>query len=319
MIKLIIFGTGVGLNKLLKAIAYEHIKIVAIVDNDHKKWGNSICLLQVQSPDVIKNLEFDFIVIASQSYNQILQQLLMMGIDRKNLINFFSANLWDFTGVPTLSIYDTSKLSEDRLIINTMEKLGRKRLLDTSDGDYVRRSTLELMASEIYSKNLSGNVAELGVYQGGFARILNEVFSDRLLYLFDTFEGFDQKDIEEELLHDYSKSSTRTFSNTSADAVLQSMPHPENCIIKKGYFPHTTQDIDDAFSFVSIDADLFNPTYEGLKYFYLRLVKGGYILIHDYNNIDYLGVKDAVKQFCNEFGIPYFPLSDICGSVCISK
>lgn len=54
------------------------------------------------------------------------------------------------------------------------------------------------------------------------------------------------------------------------------------------------------FVFVSIDVDLYTPTYEGLRYFYSRIVKGGYIFIRDYNNFAYRGVKSAVKVFCEE-------------------
>jgi hypothetical protein len=35
--------------------------------------------------------------------------------------------------------------------------------------DYVRCSSLELVAREIHENNVSGNVAELGVFKGDFA------------------------------------------------------------------------------------------------------------------------------------------------------
>jgi O-methyltransferase len=51
-------------------------------------------------------------------------------------------------------------------------------------------SSLELVAHEIYENNVIGEVAELGVYRGDFASIINALFPDRKLYLFDTFRGF---------------------------------------------------------------------------------------------------------------------------------
>jgi O-methyltransferase len=319
MFKILVFGISSGFDKLKRVIDYNNVKIVAIIDNDEKKWDTSLDSYKVISPQEICKYTFDFIVITSQFYDQIMQQLLSIGIDKNKIINFFSANFISFTRSASISLYDMTKLSDDRLIINNMEKLGRKRLVDVSDGDYVRYSTLELLASEIYSNNIEGSVAELGVYKGAFARKLNEIFYDRYLYLFDTFEGFNKNDVNTEIQQNYSKSDTSVFSNTSVEKVIQSMPHPENCIIKKGYFPDTSFGIEDTFAFVSIDADLFNPTYEGLKYFYPRLASRGYIMVHDYNNVDYLGAKEAVKQFCTEFDVSYFPVSDICGSVCISK
>jgi len=180
--------------------------------------------------------------------------------------------------------------------------------------DFVRWSALELIAHEIYENNRMGAVAELGVFQGDFAKIINRAFPDRKLYLFDTFEGFSEKDIDVEKKMNVS-SERHDFSNTSIDIVLKKMAYPENIIIKKGYFPETAEGLEETFVFVSLDADLYEPLYNGLKYFYPRLANGGYIMIHDYNNIEYTGAKEAVKQFSQETGIPYFPLPDNCGSV----
>ena len=96
------------------------------------------------------------------------------------------------------------------------------------------------------------------------------------------------------------------------------MKHRENCIIKKGYFPETAGG-DEKYVFVSIDVDLYEPTYNGLCYFYEHLERGGYILVHDYNNSMFKGVKKAVQIFTNEKNIPYFPLSDGCGSAILMK
>ena len=46
------------------------------------------------------------------------------------------------------------------------------------------------------------------------------------------------------------------------------MKNRENCIIKEGYFPETTIGIEEIFSFVSIDVDLYEPMYAGLQFFY---------------------------------------------------
>jgi len=158
----------------------------------------------------------------------------------------------------------------------------------------------------------------LGVYRGNFARKINEAFPDRKLYLFDTFEGFAAKDAGVDREKGLS-SGEQDFSETSARFVLKRMPHPENCIVRKGIFPDTAAGVEAAFVFVSIDADLFRPTYEGLKFFYPRVVSGGYIFAHDYNNIRYKGVAEAVREFCTENDIRYFPLCDTCGSAVIAK
>jgi O-methyltransferase len=97
------------------------------------------------------------------------------------------------------------------------------------------------------------------------------------------------------------------------------MAYPENCIVKKGYFPDTTKDIDEYFAFVSIDTDLYEPIYQGLCWFYPRLLRGGYIFVHDYNCAQYRGVKEAVVRFSRENSAPFFPLSDSGGSAVFMK
>ena len=189
-----------------------------------------------------------------------------------------------------------------------------------ADGDYVRNSSLEMAAREIKERGVSGEVAELGVFRGDYAKLINQAFPDRKLYLFDTFEGFDSRDERTDKERDLD-SLTDDFSDTSVDLVLRKMKHPDNCIICKGYFPDSAQAVEEnaQFAFVSIDTDLYQPIYAGLVYFWNRLIEGGYIFIHDYQNIAYTGSKAAVRDFCDQYGVSYFLMSDNCGSAVISK
>jgi O-methyltransferase len=203
-------------------------------------------------------------------------------------------------------------------VTNTLEYLQRRREIDTNYFDYIRLSTLELISFEIKRKNLVGNAAELGVYKGKFAKYINQFLPDRKLYLFDTFEGFDQRDVASEKSKNYS-SGSQNFSETSVSSVLKQMPFPDHCIPVKGFFPESAKHIHDSFVFVSLDADLYDPIYAGLNFFFPKLVKGGYILIHDFNNDNYKGARRAVEQFCSEQEVNFLPLPDSGGTAIISK
>jgi len=203
-------------------------------------------------------------------------------------------------------------------ITGSLQFLKRPRSIETNYFDYIRLSTLELVAKEINTRKLQGNVAELGVYKGGFAKLINAYFPDRSLYLFDTFEGFDRRDVAIEKSKGFSTAS-QDFSNTSVESVLKVMPYPEKCIPKVGFFPETAQEVTGQFVFVSLDADLYDPIFNGLKFFYPKLVSGGYIFIHDFNNDDYKGARKAVEQFCEEEHINFLPLPDLCGTAIITK
>ncbi|MEO8770577.1 MAG: TylF/MycF/NovP-related O-methyltransferase [Ferruginibacter sp.] len=203
-------------------------------------------------------------------------------------------------------------------ITYSLSYLQRERNIDRNYMDHIRLASLELVAYEINKKNLSGAVAELGVYKGKFARYINKYFHNRYIYLFDTFSGFDLKDVRVEIENTFSDGS-QDFSNTSVNQVLGIMPFPDKCIVKKGYFPATAVGLNDEFVFVSIDVDLFEPIYNGLVYFYPRLKKGGYIFIHDYNNDAYKGAREAVDKYCKENNLNIVPLPDSAGTAILAK
>ena len=165
-----------------------------------------------------------------------------------------------------------------------------------------REAFLQDFADEVRQANLEGSVAELGVYRGDFARKINEYFSDRKLYLFDTFEGFEDKDLAQSKDGAMGVSlGKKHFSNTSVELVLGKMPHKEQCIIKKGWFPQSSAGCEnERFCFVNLDADLYEPILAGLRFFYPKMVSGGVILIHEYFSSGYVGVREAVSEFMHK-------------------
>ena len=171
-----------------------------------------------------------------------------------------------------------------------------------------------------------GAVAELGVYKGDTAWQINSFLPEKQFYLFDTFEGFAESDIKIEKAYALSRAETGEFSDTSVGEVLQRLPHPEKCHIRKGHFPETAAGLAHAeFSFVSIDPDLYEPALAGLEFFYPRLNEGGVIILHDFGNTQYKGVRQAVKEYnqkliaMGEKPLKLVPLGDLHGSCVIIK
>lgn len=83
-----------------------------------------------------------------------------------------------------------------------------------------RKSSLEKISAIFTEKNIQGAVAELGVYRGDFAKVINSVFPDRKFYLFDTFEGFPETDLNYEITHGLLRNDIGKLANTSVDYVL---------------------------------------------------------------------------------------------------
>lgn len=138
---------------------------------------------------------------------------------------------------------------------------------------------------------------------------INEFFPNKTLYLFDTFEGFDERDLIKED-KETQKLGTH-LTNTSVQLVIDKMPHPSNVVIKKGWFPESAVGLDnEKFCFVNLDPDLYEPILAGLEFFYPKMLKGGVILIHDYFNKGYPGVRQAVSEFCEKYNLNSFPIGD---------
>ncbi|MCD8018297.1 MAG: class I SAM-dependent methyltransferase [Clostridiales bacterium] len=185
----------------------------------------------------------------------------------------------------------------------------------------IRSATLWRMAKRIQEQSIPGNIAELGVYKGDLAWKLNLLFPDRSLYLFDTFEGFDKRDVEQESAHSFSRAQKGDFSDTDKSAVLARLPYPDKAVIRKGFFPDTANGLEEiSYAFVSLDADLYAPILAGLHYFYPRLHQGGTLLLHDYNNPRFRGAHQAVEDYEKEKGhLLLVPLCDLHGSAVIMK
>ena len=157
---------------------------------------------------------------------------------------------------------------------------------------------------------LDGDMAEVGVYQGGSAKLIAEVKNEKELYLFDTFEGL-PKVSTKDTHFGTSYWKTGEFSNTSLENVENYLSNYKNIYCYKGKFPETSEPIKTKkFSFVHLDVDLFQSTIDCLEFFYPRMINGGIILTHDYHTD---GVKQAFNEFCKDKKIPQIQL---LGSQC---
>ena len=188
------------------------------------------------------------------------------------------------------------------------EKINHSRYFNSVEIS-VRVRALERFRDLCDIYGMKGSVAEVGVYQGDFAKHINRLFPESRLYLYDTFEGFSERDtaIEESKSH---IETYRHYSNTTTDLVLNKLPYPEKAVIRKGFFPETASGEDEGYLFVNLDADLYAPTLEGLKYFYPKMERGGVIFVHDYFAPEFTGVRKAVTEFMSHTEIAISPIGD---------
>jgi O-methyltransferase len=184
-----------------------------------------------------------------------------------------------------------------------------------SEGDYVRYATIGLAIQRILSDNINGCLAEAGVYKGHISRFIHQLAPERIYYLFDTFEGFPKQDL------DSSMSEDNRFRDTSVTEVLKNIADTRNIIIKKGYVPDTYHGLErEQFALVLLDLDLYNPTLRSLDFFYPRLARGGYLMVHDYNSLESnWACNRAVNEFMCDKPEKIIEIADIWGSIILRK
>jgi len=184
-----------------------------------------------------------------------------------------------------------------------------------SERDYFRYATIGLAIQRILSDEIKGSLAEAGVYRGDISRFIHQFAPERTYYLFDTFEGFPRQDLDPDASED------NRFKDTTVEEVLQNIGDTRNIIIKKGRVPDTFQGLEhEQFAFVLLDLDLYKPTISSLGFFYSRLVKGGYLIIHDYNSPESnWGCNRAVNEFMRDKAEKIIEIADAGGSVLFRK
>jgi hypothetical protein len=168
------------------------------------------------------------------------------------------------------------------------------------DEAYLIRSAVLATAS------IPGDLAEVGVFRGGTARIICEAKGARTLHLFDTFEGLpapagvDQGFAEGQYACDL----------PSVQEYLAAFSHVH---FYPGLFPTTGDPVRTrSFSFVHLDVDLYRSTLDALHFFYPRLSVGGILISHDY--VEFEAVRRA---FTDYFATLSQPVLELTGNQCL--
>jgi len=241
-----------------------NVNIVAIADNSNKRIGKRLFEYDIINPDSIKQYKYEKVIITIENLKT-----------AESIVKQLYA-----VGIHNVEIYDQ------------LPRLCPKI------------QVLFRISEIISSRNISGSIAECGVYRGWSASYLNEFYPQKKIFLFDTFDGFDERDMVFE-----SSQSKEWFSirkdeyliQKSTEYILKKCIYPENIVIKPGYVPESFQGIEnETFAFVHLDMDMYKPQLAALRFFSNKMTDGGIILLHDYYRIDLPGTKKAVDDFSLE-------------------
>jgi hypothetical protein len=173
----------------------------------------------------------------------------------------------------------------------------------------------------IVNHNIPGDLVECGVWKGGSAIICAEILkllgaTDRVLWLYDTFEGmppaadvdvqYDDVSAADRLAasdaHDYSDWANAPLDEVRANLAATGYP-TANLRFVPGRVEHTIPaSAPEQIALLRLDTDWYESTAHEMRHLYPRLAKSGVLLIDDYGH--WKGCRKAVDEYLAEHRIP---------------
>lgn len=153
--------------------------------------------------------------------------------------------------------------------------------------------------------NLPGGFVEMGCYEGDTSLMLmQELHNKQRLWIYDSFEGLPSKTVEDE--SEAGKNFQQGVLAVSKKVVKArflrtGLPVP---VIKKAWFSDLTDsDMPEKICFAFLDGDLYQSIKDSLRLVGNKMVAGGVIIVHDYNNPELPGVTKAVDEWLKDRGL----------------
>lgn len=161
------------------------------------------------------------------------------------------------------------------------------------------------LLNQVVLMKVPGDIVELGCYEGTTAIILQKTLaqmnSERLLHVYDSFEGLP------EALECDGPTFKQGALKTSQERLLQNFKdhNTKPPIIHPGFFADTLpSQLPEKIAFAHLDGDFYSSIKESLENIYPRLSPNAVVLIDDYcdpsiHNVN--NILPGVKKACDEF------------------
>jgi hypothetical protein len=133
------------------------------------------------------------------------------------------------------------------------------------------------------------------------ARLLEQNDFRGQFHVFDSFEGlseFRNEDACEYFATDEQKANIRKHFASNEDRVRALLSPFKFVQFHPGWIPTKFDEIADRrFSFLSVDVDLYEPTYQSLNHLFPHLMKNGAVYLDDYGYRTFPGARIAVDEY----------------------
>mgnify|MGYP004628418921 CR=1 FL=1 len=324
--RIAIFGAGQA-GRMVRTWLPATQELLCFIDNDKEKQGKMMDGLPVLSLEEALQLQPHKIILAIlnvEAEQRIRTQIEAAGFTgvctdlgsiraiqdvRMSALRLHAREIeaWKIPGdVAELGVYQGAFAAE----INRLFPERRLWLFDTFEGFHARDLAIEEERTGVKTQRRSFADTTIELVRSRLphpemARFVKGYFPESLDFEVVSGSDAEQGGGDEEIQRapqTSGKNVMRASGNGSAACEPQHEDRSEPC-----------------FALVSLDPDLYEPTLEGLRYFYPRLTPGGRILIHDYTSCQFEGVKMAVDEYCRVHGLFVVPLMDLHGTAVLVK
>lgn len=178
--RILIFGTGLYMENRIDDQSFDNVYVDAFVDNDKLKHNTFLHGVKIVSPHNINQFNYDYIVIMTKYYDEVMEQLYEMGVQQEKIVSYEQWRLYKnrvkekisgveevpfegtkdplvsilVTGADTTDISDTLEAIFQQTYDNFQVHIcgevseGNKKLLD----DYQKRVSSKLVTIDNFDK-----------------------------------------------------------------------------------------------------------------------------------------------------------------------
>jgi tetratricopeptide (TPR) repeat protein len=158
------------------------------------------------------------------------------------------------------------------------------------------------LLAEIRDKNIEGDIAEFGIFEGWWINFLHQTTDalglHRRIYGFDSFEGLSDPHPD----HDQAfwKKGQYACSLEQVSRNVQAAARPRIKLVK-GFFEKSLRSpeaqVAEKFAYVRIDCDIYLPALDCLRYLGPRLADGAILVFDDWPHLRGYGEQRAFEEW----------------------
>ncbi len=156
------------------------------------------------------------------------------------------------------------------------------------------------LLTEIRDKKIEGDVAEFGIFEGGWINRLwdttEQLAMPRRIYGFDSFAGLSEPHPQHDIAFWQKGQYACSLEQVAVNVQLAARPRIK---LVKGFFDTSLRGADaqvaDKFAYVRIDCDIYEPALDCLRYLAPRLADGAILVFDDWPHIRGFGEQRAFE------------------------